>query len=167
MLAVRHARKLRSQFRTKDPFKIAKRLGIDVREEDLPDSVQGMYYRSHGSSYIIINKSLTPAVKIFVCAHELGHHVLHSESNANYFLLTENRRRIFDILKNRKERQANRFAAALLSYQIHNFTPLPYIIAGMVFGIAVSLVSIGEFVHLHHHSHHWQEFRTRVIVASS
>ena len=62
---------------TRDPFEIARQLGVEVLF--CPDfgSMKGMYRVVKRTRFIFLNRDLTPQMQRIVCAHELGHDKLH------------------------------------------------------------------------------------------
>ena len=62
---------------TRDPFEIARQLGVEVLF--CPDfgSMKGMYRVVKRTRFIFLNRDLTPQMQRIVCAHELGHDQLH------------------------------------------------------------------------------------------
>ena len=62
---------------TRDPFEIARQLGVEVLF--CPDfgSMKGMYCVVKRTRFIFLNRDLTPQMQRIVCAHELGHDRLH------------------------------------------------------------------------------------------
>lgn len=63
---------------TRDPFRIAKELGITVLDDcDNFGPLKGMYRIIKRNRFIFLNKDLSPEMKRIVCAHELGHDQLH------------------------------------------------------------------------------------------
>ncbi|MCY0895515.1 MAG: ImmA/IrrE family metallo-endopeptidase [Alicyclobacillaceae bacterium] len=62
---------------TKDPFALCDALEIDVVEKDLPSSLFGLAYSPLGYRYVVLRPNLEAPFRDFVCAHELGHHLLH------------------------------------------------------------------------------------------
>lgn len=63
---------------TRDPFRIAKELGITVLDDcDNFGPLKGMYRIIKRNRFIFLNKDLSPEMKQIVCAHELGHDQLH------------------------------------------------------------------------------------------
>ena len=62
---------------TRDPFEIARQLGVEVLF--CPDfgSMKGMYRVIKRNRFIFLNRDLTPQMHRIVCAHELGHDRLH------------------------------------------------------------------------------------------
>ena len=93
---------------TKNPFKLAKKLNIEIIIEDLGE-VRGLFKRVLRRKFIFINLKLNEFDKILVCAHELGHAILHSSTN--YQFLIDNT----SLLKrSRLEDEANLFASYLI-----------------------------------------------------
>ena len=93
---------------TNDPFRIAENEGITVFFKDL-DDVKGMYFKAVRRKFIIVNQNLDELFRQVVCAHELGHALLHNDSNPRYtdnFFACPNR--------SRTETQANVFAAVMV-----------------------------------------------------
>ena len=64
---------------TRDPFEIARQIGVEGLF--CPDfgSMKGMYRVVRRNRFIFINDSLTPQMQHIVCAHELGHDQLHRD----------------------------------------------------------------------------------------
>lgn len=79
------ARSLTKRHDTSDPFAIAKSLNIHVLYEDL-GTIRGYYNTAYRSRFIHINRDLSPDEQLMVCAHELGHAVLHKNSNTCFYL---------------------------------------------------------------------------------
>lgn len=71
------------RFETNCPFKIAKGLGVSVQFEEL-GSTLGYYTKFCRVPIIIINQSAEEMQKVFICGHELGHHVLHPHENTPF-----------------------------------------------------------------------------------
>lgn len=92
---------------TRDPFIIARQMGILVIHEEL-GSISGYYNKILRMKQIHINHNLPDSVQRFTCAHELGHALLHPEANTP-FLMTHT---FFSI--SRMEHEANKFASELL-----------------------------------------------------
>ena len=68
---------------TRDPFEIARQLGVEVLF--CPDfgSMKGMYRVVKRTRFIFLNRDLTPQMQRIVCAHELGHDQLHRDLAKN------------------------------------------------------------------------------------
>ena len=62
---------------TRDPFKIANELGIEVLFCDDFGPLKGMYKVIKRNRFIFINRDLSEQMQRIVCAHELGHDQLH------------------------------------------------------------------------------------------
>ncbi|MCM3396826.1 ImmA/IrrE family metallo-endopeptidase [Oceanobacillus profundus] len=71
------------KYGTNDPFELAKALYIEVVFEPLGDSF-GYFSRFNRTTLIHINESLPYKKQITTCAHELGHVILHPDTNAAF-----------------------------------------------------------------------------------
>ncbi|WP_326100594.1 ImmA/IrrE family metallo-endopeptidase [Paenibacillus alvei] len=80
-----------------------------MRFEDLGDSTFGMYYTKFRQRYIVINNKISEEWQRVVCAHELGHDLLHF--GVNRFFVDSHT----FFLSAKQERQANIFAVQLLT----------------------------------------------------
>lgn len=92
-----------------NPFDAAATLGAYVSFKDL-GSLKGAYFGTMPKPTIVINELLDEQTQKTVCAHELGHFVLHKESNFSCESITSDCLTNIGIL----EREANIFAAAYL-----------------------------------------------------
>lgn len=92
-----------------DPFALVDLLGISLSVRDL-GSLKGFYYLLQDEPYIILSDRLNDMTARIVCAHELGHHMLHQRF-ARKLLFGE-----YDLYlsHNRWEAEANEFAAHFL-----------------------------------------------------
>ena len=70
------ANKLIKKFDTRDPFQLCQAIGVEVFYADL-GSLKGMYKYLKKNRFAVINENLDPFTKTLVCAHELGHDILH------------------------------------------------------------------------------------------
>lgn len=70
-------RNLVKRFDTRDPFRIAKELGIEVMFCEDFGPLKGMYRVVKRNRFIFINQDLSAGMQRIVCAHELGHDQLH------------------------------------------------------------------------------------------
>ena len=104
----RRVRNLKKRWGTNDPFKICKYLKIQIRYYDL-GKTKGFYKKVLRKKFIIINENLSSLDRKIVCAHELGHCLLHSSKDIQNLLEYGNfeKNSIF-------EDEANKFAAYLL-----------------------------------------------------
>jgi Zn-dependent peptidase ImmA (M78 family) len=95
---------------TRDPIKIAKELGIMVTFCDSWKSLKGLYTIIKRQRVIILNSNLPEQKQKVICAHELGHDMLHrhlaTQSPFKEFLIYN--------MTSRAEYQANMVAADLL-----------------------------------------------------
>ncbi|MCL1948168.1 MAG: ImmA/IrrE family metallo-endopeptidase [Turicibacter sp.] len=101
------AQKLIQSHGTNCPFALAKMLKIQVIFEPLGKAL-GYYNRSYRIKMIHINEMATEKQSRFICAHELGHSLLHPEENTPFL------KKHTYFSTNRIEREANDFAKALL-----------------------------------------------------
>lgn len=95
------------EFETRDPFEIAKQLDIQIIIEPL-GSIRGYYSSSYRIKFIHINQDLSPDTQRQVCAHELGHAILHPKCSTPFLRANT----LFSIDK--LEKEANCFMALLL-----------------------------------------------------
>lgn len=94
---------------TNDPFQLARALKILVLFYELGQTY-GYYHSYKRVKMIVINCDLDEWLKRYVCAHELGHAVLHPDINTGFL----KKHTLFPI--GRFEREANEFAINLLLY---------------------------------------------------
>lgn len=99
--------KIMTKFNSNDPFYIAKCLGIHVLYESL-GSICGYYSYYKRIRMIHINDQLDESLQRFTCAHELGHAMLHPNTNTSFL----KKNTLFSTEK--IEREANTFAVELL-----------------------------------------------------
>ena len=104
------ARGIKDSWQTNDPYKIAERLGIVVLERDtnIKDfTAQTIKFPGY-PTIISINNAYSEFSKKVLCAHEVGHALLH-EDCINHFAITSKN------VATNVELEANLFAIALLS----------------------------------------------------
>lgn len=108
--AARAAEQLVRKYKTRDPFELARCLGVEVIFWDGFSRLKGMYRVILRNRYIFINASLPEQTAAIVCAHELGHDRLHRAlacgKGLQEFMLYD--------MASRPEYEANVFAATLL-----------------------------------------------------
>jgi Zn-dependent peptidase ImmA (M78 family) len=106
----RCSNRLIKKFNTRDPFTIAKGLGVEILVCDGLKNLKGMYRIIKRNRFIFLNSKNSPEMNRIVCAHELGHDRLHREfaKDAPFqeFMLYN--------MASRHEYEANIFAANLL-----------------------------------------------------
>ena len=103
------AGELKANYNTQDPFKIADRFGIKtIISKTLPADRKAYTVRSENyPTMIIINGRYEQRSQMVLCAHELGHALLHPEGVNNFAVTSDN------AFKN-VEYEANLFAVSLL-----------------------------------------------------
>lgn len=98
------------RYDTRDPFELCDAMDIRIRYMDLGNSIKAFYFYQSRIKNIVINIHADPHARHILCAHELGHSVLHGELAAmRGFQELE----LFDYLVP-TEYEANLFAAELL-----------------------------------------------------
>lgn len=97
-----------NEHETRDPFRLARALGIDVDEFPFR-KIKGMIIEIGEKTLIVLNSLMPEELKGLVLAHELGHRIL-SPRGAGYFFLTE-----YTLMETKVEYQANRFMVELLT----------------------------------------------------
>lgn len=100
--------KLVKTYKTNNPFELAEFKNISVIPWDLHDDIKGFYRYVRRNKFIFYNKNIHEGEKNFVCAHELGHAVLHPKENTPFMRVNT----LFSIDK--IEVEANTFAVELL-----------------------------------------------------
>lgn len=103
----RLASQLVQKYGTRDPMQIAEAMGYLIISTPLRP-IRGFYQYIKRCHIIYLDDSLTERDAKFVCAHELGHSVLHRGCNR---IFMDNRTHM---VTSRYELQADRFAAELL-----------------------------------------------------
>lgn len=98
------------RFGTRDPFKIAKGLGITIMWSEDFNRLKGMYRVIKRNRYIILNSNLDEETANIVCGHEIGHDQLHRELAKGNGLLEF----MLYNMTTRAEYEANVYAANLL-----------------------------------------------------
>ena len=93
--------------RTRNPFEIIKGMNIILVFYPL-EGVRGFYQYFQRNNIIYIDERLPRNEQLFVCAHELGHMMLHKKVNAVFM----DTRTYFNT--NKFEIEANKFAMELL-----------------------------------------------------
>lgn len=96
------------RFGGRDIFETAENSGAKVWFRKL-GGLKGFYICERGVRYIVINEDADEALKRVICAHELGHDMLHRELSAGGI-----RENTMFLDSNKTEREANLFAAQVL-----------------------------------------------------
>lgn len=104
---------------TRDVYELVDCLDIKLLKKHLCNNVNGRFFRdSTGNEYIFISEEVLPEEEKSIIAHEIGHAILHT--NLSTVFNTSD----FLQVKNKKELQADKFAAELLisdDIDIHEF----------------------------------------------
>ncbi|NRG43263.1 ImmA/IrrE family metallo-endopeptidase [Bacillus sp. CRN 9] len=96
--------------KTTCPFELAKRLKIEVQFINLGKTVLGFYTKYYKIPVISINENADSMQQIFICFHEIGHHVLHKDINTPFL----NKNTLFST--NKIEIEAHTFALEFLFF---------------------------------------------------
>lgn len=104
------ARDFKEYFSTNDAIEVANQLGINViyRKQNIEDFKAHIIKLDGYTPFICINENFSDISKNVLCAHELGHAVLHEDTVYNQFDTTT------DMVKQKQEYEANLFAVAFL-----------------------------------------------------
>ena len=97
------------KYKTNNPYDIADKRNIIVRFLPLGNTL-GFYMKNVRHQVITINSDINDHLMKFVCAHELGHAILHPNENTPFL----HKNTLFS--KDKIELQANFFAVNLLLY---------------------------------------------------
>jgi len=107
-------RNLKEKYGTNNPFLLCKFLKILIIYQDIGD-VKGFSVKYLRKKLICLNENLNETDSKIVCAHELGHCMLHQLKDMNFMM---NYTKL--IRKSNLEKEANIFAVELLHDDIHN-----------------------------------------------
>lgn len=102
------AKKIAKKYSSNDPFELCSALDVIITVTDLPSGINGFYNNVLGFPFIYLNSKLNNCELKAVCAHELGHMLLHPHMNTLYIKTKT------IINGDRLEREADIFAACLL-----------------------------------------------------
>ncbi|SKA89091.1 protein of unknown function [Clostridium sp. USBA 49] len=106
---VKNANEIIQTFGTKDPFIISEKLGIPIIYREYGSAIKGYCIKIFDKLHIVINSNFNLKAQKIICAHELGHALLHTEFLHPIFTAS------FDEGGNSElEHEANIFALALL-----------------------------------------------------
>lgn len=75
-------------YKTNDAFTICKCMGIKIYVLSLGKNLESHYLYKDGIGVLFINKCLSEDRKNFLCAHQLGHLILHNKLG-NYSVLQD------------------------------------------------------------------------------
>lgn len=124
-----------------DPIWIARQLGIDVIETELPPDVSGAIIKDEGKDPIIaLCRSDSTNRKRFTCAHEIGHYAYRMANGIDHYEYVDLRSKSSQSGVDPEEIFANQFAAALLMPEEEvkklNNKKLPPFIMAQHFGVS-------------------------------
>lgn len=130
----RIAESLVRKYRTRNPYQIADALGLVVIPTPL-QGIRGFYQYVKRCGIIYIDSNLREEDARFVCAHEIGHAILHRGCN-RIFMDTHTHFAV-----NRYEIEANRFAVDLLfdDGELVDFLEHPIQVAADCMGVSTEL----------------------------
>ena len=130
----RIAESLVRKYKTRDPFRIAKELGYVVVRTSLRE-IRGFWHHTQRQHIIFVDDSLPEPVARFVCAHEIGHVLMHRGYNRIYM----DSNTYFST--HRHEIEADRFAVNLLydDDDLRFFVNYPIQLAADYMGTSVPL----------------------------
>ena len=128
-------RKTIEKYNTRNPFEICREAGIGVKFKDI-GNLKGFYSVINKRTYIVINDSISDKEAELVCAHELGHHLLHDYLADNPVI----REISFCDPQTRPELEANVFAADEMLELVNSDYTLKQIAA--ILGYDLNIVKI-------------------------
>lgn len=98
---------LKRKYRTNNPFELAKCLNIIILYEELGE-IKGYYNKFARQKFIHLNNNLREDELYFTCGHELGHALMHPNSNTPALRANT----LYSI--NKLETEANQFSVDLI-----------------------------------------------------
>lgn len=99
---------LREKWQTANPFELCDYLEIPVLWQDLPTNTGGFCVSLRGRTVVVLNQQAPAEQREYLCAHELGHVLLHNRVNSVRMELLTN------LSVPKLENEADYFAACLL-----------------------------------------------------
>lgn len=107
------------KYGTRNPFRIAEEMDAIILKVPLK-GVNGFYHRYMNQDLIYINEDLSEEEQFIVCAHELGHMVLHKDIDSIFLDSPVT-------IPGKIELQANAFALQLLQCDLNLSNDIPLI----------------------------------------
>ncbi|MPN46502.1 Metallopeptidase ImmA [bioreactor metagenome] len=128
--------RLVAKHHTRNPFRIADAMGFIVVLAPLVD-MRGFQQRTQRRNIIYINQDLDEQQQGLVCAHELGHHLLHR--GLNRMFMDHSTR----IVTQKFENEAHQLSLELVysDEELNPFLTLPIVDAAAYMGVPVSLAN--------------------------
>ena len=96
------------QYGTDDLFELSSALNITILFVELPQGIDGFFLSISEEPFIFLNENLEGKQRKIICAHELGHALLHPRLNSHFL-----KEKTY-FLQERYEREADEFCACLL-----------------------------------------------------
>ena len=117
---IRFVKEIKETWHTDDPFAIAEKFGIlvSVRTSCLPDFTAQTIKMNGYPTMISINSAYDEFSRRILCAHELGHALLHNNGVNHYSIAYSHE-------LEKLEREANLFAIMLLCDDINSRLDMP------------------------------------------
>ena len=130
------AARLAAKHGTRDPFRIAEDMGFIIVFAPLVD-MRGFQQRAKRRNIIYINDALDEHQQRLVCAHELGHHLMHRGMNRVFMDHST------QIVTQKFENEAHLFSLELLfpDDALLDFVSLPISDAAAFMGVPVPLAT--------------------------
>ncbi|MDO4711306.1 MAG: ImmA/IrrE family metallo-endopeptidase [Peptostreptococcaceae bacterium] len=99
------------RYEDRDPFALCAHLDIEILWHPMCEEIKGYFFLHQGVRIIVLNSELDDFMKKMVCAHELGHAILHEHivDRENFTIDFA----VYDVSA-KPELQANLFAGELL-----------------------------------------------------
>lgn len=115
---------LADKYGTSNPFTICENMGITIEYTDLVNPLGDTVYLNKSPIILLSEKIQEKSKEYLICAHELGHVVLHNGIQ-NYYLINRTTKR-------KMESEADRFALGLLNkFSVDEFgVPYEYFVSG-------------------------------------
>jgi len=128
------ANSLANKYQTRNPFKLCDELDYLVLHVPLV-KIRGFYQYVKRCHIIYINNNLDEREAAFVCAHEIGHSLLHK--GINHFFMDKHTH----FVTSRYEIEANKFAVDLLfdDYDLQELLERPITTVAECLGVSVQV----------------------------
>lgn len=125
------------RYQTRNPFEIIENMNVILVFYPL-EEVKGFYQYFQRNNIIYIDERLSDKEKLFVCAHELGHMLLHKNANAIFMDSRTN------LNTSKYELEADKFAINLLisNEEIENSTDYTLAQLSRLFGYREKLIEL-------------------------
>lgn len=127
--------RLYRRYDSSNPFEIARQLNVGI-DYELLGTIRGYYSHFNRRKLIHINSSLDGDQQFLVCAHELGHAILHPNSNTPFFKAHT----LFSVSK--LEMEANRFMIymTISDDELLEYAEFPMVQLANVYNVPMDLI---------------------------